>query len=222
MYKADPTSETMDAISIHGAREHNLKNLSLAIPRGQFVVVTGVSGSGKSTLVHDILYKELHNRIWKTQYKVGAFGALEGAEQLDKIMEEVAKAQSPASEYGKVAEHLKNAVKQMQQAQSGKNSDAQKQQAKSEAAQSLADAAKELDKLAQQMQDAQQLAQMMEMLERAQQAIQSGKGWGQCKGGPFGSLRAHVNAGKLSEQTLHAEMGQIVAGLKPGRERDTG
>ena len=44
--------------------------------------------------------------------------------------------------------------------------------------------------------------------------------WGQCKGGPFGSLRAHVNAGKLSEQTLHAEMGQIVAGLRPGRESD--
>jgi alanine dehydrogenase len=44
--------------------------------------------------------------------------------------------------------------------------------------------------------------------------------WGQCKGGPFGSLRAHVNAGKLSEQTLHAELGQIVAGLKPGRQSD--
>ncbi|HYX01153.1 MAG TPA: ornithine cyclodeaminase family protein [Reyranella sp.] len=44
--------------------------------------------------------------------------------------------------------------------------------------------------------------------------------WGQCKGGPFGSLRAHVNAGKLSEKTLHAEMGQIVAGLRAGRERD--
>ncbi len=44
--------------------------------------------------------------------------------------------------------------------------------------------------------------------------------WGQCKGGQFGSLRAHVEAGKLSEQTLHAELGQIVAGLKPGRERD--
>jgi alanine dehydrogenase len=43
--------------------------------------------------------------------------------------------------------------------------------------------------------------------------------WGQCKGGQFGSLRAHVDAGKLSEKTLHAEMGQIVAGLKPGRER---
>lgn len=44
--------------------------------------------------------------------------------------------------------------------------------------------------------------------------------WGQCKTGKFGSLRAHVEAGKLSEKTLHAEMGQIVAGLKPGRERD--
>ena len=44
--------------------------------------------------------------------------------------------------------------------------------------------------------------------------------WGQCKGGKFGSLRAHVEAGKLSEATLHAEMGQIVAGLRPGREND--
>ena len=39
--------------------------------------------------------------------------------------------------------------------------------------------------------------------------------WGQCKGGQFGSLRAHVEAGKLSAQTLHAEMGQVVAGLRP-------
>ena len=44
--------------------------------------------------------------------------------------------------------------------------------------------------------------------------------WGQCKGGEFGALRAHVNAGKLTEATLHAEMGEIVAGRKPGRERD--
>ncbi len=44
--------------------------------------------------------------------------------------------------------------------------------------------------------------------------------WGQCKGGQFGSLRAHVEAGKLSAQTLHAEMGQIVAGLRPGRESE--
>lgn len=44
--------------------------------------------------------------------------------------------------------------------------------------------------------------------------------WGQCKGGMFGSLRAHVDAGKLSEQTLHGELGQIVAGVKSGRESD--
>ena len=44
--------------------------------------------------------------------------------------------------------------------------------------------------------------------------------WGQCKGGKFGSLRAHVETGRLSQATLHAEMGQVVAGLRPGRERD--
>ena len=44
--------------------------------------------------------------------------------------------------------------------------------------------------------------------------------WGQCKAGKFGALRAHVEAGKLSEATLHAELGQIVARLKPGREND--
>jgi len=44
--------------------------------------------------------------------------------------------------------------------------------------------------------------------------------WGQCKTGKFGALRAHVDAGKLSERTLHAELGEIVAGRKPGRERN--
>ena len=44
--------------------------------------------------------------------------------------------------------------------------------------------------------------------------------WGQCKSGKFGSLRAHVEAGKLSEESLYAELGQIVAGLKPGRETE--
>ena len=44
--------------------------------------------------------------------------------------------------------------------------------------------------------------------------------WGQCKAGRFGSLRAHVDAGKLSDATLHAELGEIVAGRKPGRASD--
>lgn len=46
--------------------------------------------------------------------------------------------------------------------------------------------------------------------------------WGQCrKGLPFGALRQHVDLGKVTEATLHAELGQIVAGKRPGRERDT-
>ena len=72
---------------VKGCREHNLKNVDVGFPLGLLICVTGVSGSGKSTLVHDILYKELHNRIWKTQYKVGAFGSIEGADRLDKIIE---------------------------------------------------------------------------------------------------------------------------------------
>ena len=50
-------------ISIHGAREHNLKNLSLAVPRDCFIVVTGVSGSGKSTLAFDLLFAEGQRRF---------------------------------------------------------------------------------------------------------------------------------------------------------------
>ena len=44
--------------------------------------------------------------------------------------------------------------------------------------------------------------------------------WGQCRRGRFGSLRAHVDAGLLTEETLHAELGEIVSGRKPGRESD--
>ena len=66
--------------------EHNLKEIDVEIPLGLFTCVTGVSGSGKSTLVHDILYRELHNRLWKTGYKAGDFGAIEGAELIDRVI----------------------------------------------------------------------------------------------------------------------------------------
>ena len=49
---------TSQHIEVKGAREHNLQNIDVEIPRGQLVVVTGVSGSGKSSLAFDTLYAE--------------------------------------------------------------------------------------------------------------------------------------------------------------------
>lgn len=74
-------------LEILACEEHNLKKINVRIPLGLFVCVTGVSGSGKSTLVHDILYKELHNRLWKTNYRVGKFRVIRGAEQIDRVIE---------------------------------------------------------------------------------------------------------------------------------------
>lgn len=59
----DPSGTDAGTVSIHGAREHNLKNISLRLPRGQFVVITGVSGSGKSTLAFDLLFAEGQRRF---------------------------------------------------------------------------------------------------------------------------------------------------------------
>ena len=54
---------TNDAIGVHGAREHNLKNIDVKIPRDQMVVITGLSGSGKSTFAFDILFAEGQRRF---------------------------------------------------------------------------------------------------------------------------------------------------------------
>src|SRR5512139_3172834 len=56
----------LDRISVHGARVHNLKNVSLEIPRNTFTVVTGLSGSGKSSLAFDTIYAEGQRRYVET------------------------------------------------------------------------------------------------------------------------------------------------------------
>jgi excinuclease ABC subunit A len=73
-------------IEIAGARENNLKNVSVEIPLDMLVCVTGVSGSGKSTLVHDILYAGIKKKRGEWQGQVGHFKEIKGAELVDDII----------------------------------------------------------------------------------------------------------------------------------------
>jgi excinuclease ABC subunit A len=77
---------TKDAIEIIGAREHNLKNISVTIPLDMLVCITGVSGSGKSTLVHDILYSGLKKKRGEWNSAVGFHKEIRGAELVDDII----------------------------------------------------------------------------------------------------------------------------------------
>jgi excinuclease ABC subunit A len=72
---------------IKGARENNLKNINVNIPLGVLNVVTGVSGSGKSTLINEILYKSLHQQLYKTKELPGKHDSVEGIEYIDKIID---------------------------------------------------------------------------------------------------------------------------------------
>lgn len=74
------------AIEVRGATEHNLKNINVKFPLGQFICVTGVSGSGKSTLVNEILYKTIARDLNGSNEKPGKCKEVRGLENIDKII----------------------------------------------------------------------------------------------------------------------------------------
>ncbi|MGA1452166.1 MAG: excinuclease ABC subunit UvrA, partial [Ilumatobacteraceae bacterium] len=76
-----------ERLVVRGAREHNLDDLTVEIPLGCFVAVTGVSGSGKSTLVRDILLPVLMQRIYKSKTPAGRHKRIDGIEHLDKVID---------------------------------------------------------------------------------------------------------------------------------------
>jgi excinuclease ABC subunit A len=75
-----------EKLKIVGASEHNLKNITVEIPLGLFVCVTGVSGSGKSTLVNEILYKALLKKLYRSKVTPGKHRRIEGAHHIDKVV----------------------------------------------------------------------------------------------------------------------------------------
>ena len=86
-----PVPETRRAgsgklLTVHGAKENNLKGIEVSIPLGTFTCVTGVSGSGKSSLVNQIIYKYLAAKLNRARTRPGAFDSIEGDEYLDKII----------------------------------------------------------------------------------------------------------------------------------------
>jgi len=74
-------------LRVLGAKHHNLKDLTVDVPLGLFVAVTGVSGSGKSTLVTDILYQALARHFYRAKVVPGAHERLEGLDHIDKVID---------------------------------------------------------------------------------------------------------------------------------------
>ena len=73
-------------IEVKGANEHNLKNINVKFPLGEFICVTGVSGSGKSTLVNDILYNALMKKVYKSRTVIGKCKEVKGLDNIDKVI----------------------------------------------------------------------------------------------------------------------------------------
>jgi excinuclease ABC subunit A len=109
------------ALLVRGAREHNLKDLDVAIPLGVFCCVTGVSGSGKSTLVNETLHHAVANRLHQAKLRPGAHDGIDGLDQIDKIIniDQSPIGRTPRSNpatYTGVFDHIRQLFSQTQEA----------------------------------------------------------------------------------------------------------
>jgi excinuclease ABC subunit A len=80
------TTDPSRSVTVYGAKEHNLRNITVSFPLGCFVAVTGVSGSGKSTLVNDILYAALAREIYSARTVPGRHRTVTGVDEIDKVI----------------------------------------------------------------------------------------------------------------------------------------
>ncbi len=86
IFAQTPTRPDAGVLEVVNASEHNLKNVSVKFPLGKLISVTGVSGSGKSTLVHDILYKSLAQKFYRSKDRPGKHQQILGLENIDKVV----------------------------------------------------------------------------------------------------------------------------------------
>lgn len=108
-------------LTIKGAREHNLRNITVQFPLGALTCVTGVSGSGKSSLVMDILYNEMARRLHQAQTPAGKFDEIIGAKNFDRVIgvDQSPIGRTPRSNpatYTGIHEHLRELFAQLPEA----------------------------------------------------------------------------------------------------------
>jgi len=109
------------ALVVRGAREHNLKEIDVAVPLGVLCCVTGVSGSGKSTLVNETLHHAVANRLHQAKLRPGAHDGIDGLSQVDKIIniDQSPIGRTPRSNpatYTKIFDHIRELFAQTQEA----------------------------------------------------------------------------------------------------------
>ena len=108
-------------LTIRGARQHNLKGVTVELPLGVFCCVTGVSGSGKSTLVNETLHHAVANRLHQAKLRPGSHDGIDGLEQIDKIIniDQSPIGRTPRSNpatYTNIFDHIRQLFAQTQEA----------------------------------------------------------------------------------------------------------